>query len=76
MELWKSEVLLLGIVASTRRLCAASCPESHNITCFRVHAVVLCLATNVFVFIVTRSEIRSIQAARNNPRSTLSRNLL
>jgi hypothetical protein len=37
--------------------------------------VVLCLATNVFVFIVTRSEIRSIQAARNNPQSTMSRNL-
>jgi hypothetical protein len=34
------------------------------------------LVTNVFIFIVTSSEIRSIQAARNNPQSTMSRNLV
>lgn len=37
--------------------------------------LMLYLETDVFVFIVTRSEIRCIQAARNNPQSTMSRKL-
>jgi hypothetical protein len=42
---------------------------------FDTNVLSVSLATNVFIFIVTSSEIRSIQATRNNPQSTMSRNL-
>jgi hypothetical protein len=47
----------------------------HGRVTFQCQSVLsVSLATNVFIFIVTSSEIRSIQATRNNPQSTMSRN--
>lgn len=52
--------------------CCAAHSTHHNSTSVITS---VSLATNVFVFIVTSLEIRSIQAARNNPQSiTISRN--